>query len=57
MILKPLDGMGGMGIFRVKPDGMNLGSMIEMLERRRRSGRSWRRGSSRRSTRATSASS
>ncbi len=31
IILKPLDGMGGMGIFRVKPDGMNLGSMIEML--------------------------
>jgi glutathione synthase len=31
VILKPLDGMGGMGIFRVKPDGMNLGSMIEML--------------------------
>jgi glutathione synthase len=31
IILKPLDGMGGKGIFRVKPDGMNLGSMIEML--------------------------
>ena len=31
IILKPLDGMGGMGIFRVLPDGMNLGSMIEML--------------------------
>jgi glutathione synthase len=31
IILKPLDGMGGMGIFRVKPDAMNLGSMIEML--------------------------
>ena len=31
IILKPLDGMGGMGIFRVTPDGMNLGSMIEML--------------------------
>ena len=31
IILKPLDGMGGMGIFRVGPDGMNLGSMIEML--------------------------
>jgi glutathione synthase len=31
VILKPLDGMGGMGIFRVKPDGMNLGSIIEML--------------------------
>jgi glutathione synthase len=31
IILKPLDGMGGMGIFRVTADGMNLGSMIEML--------------------------
>ena len=31
VILKPLDGMGGMGVFRVKPDGMNLGSIIEML--------------------------
>ncbi len=31
IILKPLDGMGGMGIFRVGPDGMNLGSMLETL--------------------------
>jgi glutathione synthase len=31
MILKPLDGMGGIGIFRVKADGMNLGSIIETL--------------------------
>ena len=31
IILKPLDGMGGMGIFRVGPDAMNLGSMIETL--------------------------
>jgi glutathione synthase len=31
IILKPLDGMGGVGIFRVKQDGMNLGSIIEML--------------------------
>ena len=31
IILKPLDGMGGMGIFRVKEDGLNLGSMIETL--------------------------
>ena len=31
IILKPLDGMGGAGIFRVGPDGMNLGSIIEML--------------------------
>jgi glutathione synthase len=31
IILKPLDGMGGMGIFRVGADGMNLGSIIETL--------------------------
>ena len=31
IILKPLDGMGGMGIFRVGPDGMNLGSIVETL--------------------------
>lgn len=33
IILKPLDGMGGMGIFRVGPDGRNLGSIIETLNR------------------------
>ncbi|MES2400540.1 MAG: glutathione synthase [Pseudomonadota bacterium] len=33
IILKPLDGMGGMGIFRVTQDGMNLGSIIETLNR------------------------
>ena len=33
IICKPLDGMGGMGIFRVGPDGMNLGSIIETLNR------------------------
>ena len=33
IILKPLDGMGGMGIFRVGADGMNLGSIIETLNR------------------------
>ena len=33
IILKPLDGMGGMGIFRVKDDGMNLGSIIETLNK------------------------
>ncbi len=33
IILKPLDGMGGMGIFRVKADGLNLGSIIETLSR------------------------
>ena len=31
IILKPLDGMGGTGIFRVRADGMNLGSIIETL--------------------------
>ena len=31
VILKPLDGMGGMGIFRVGADGMNLGSITETL--------------------------
>jgi len=31
IILKPLDGMGGMGIFRVGEDGRNLGSIIETL--------------------------
>ena len=33
IILKPLDGMGGMGVFRVGPDGLNLGSIIETLNR------------------------
>jgi glutathione synthase len=33
VILKPLDGMGGMGIFRVGPDGLNLGSIVETLNR------------------------
>jgi glutathione synthase len=31
IILKPLDGMGGMGIFRVGADGLNLGAIIETL--------------------------
>lgn len=31
IILKPLHGMGGTGVFRVKDDGMNLGSIIETL--------------------------
>lgn len=31
VIFKPLDGMGGMGIFRVKEDGLNLGSILETL--------------------------
>jgi glutathione synthase len=33
VILKPLDGMGGMGIFRVRDDGLNLGSIIETLNK------------------------
>ena len=33
IILKPLDGMGGMGIFRVKDDGLNLGAIVETLNR------------------------
>jgi len=31
IILKPLDGMGGAGIFRVREDGLNLGSIVETL--------------------------
>jgi glutathione synthase len=31
IILKPLDGMGGMGIFRVRDDAMNLGAILETL--------------------------
>ena len=31
VILKPLDGMGGTGVFRVKADGLNLGAIIEGL--------------------------
>ncbi len=31
IILKPLDGMGGAGIFRIRADGMNLGAVIETL--------------------------
>ena len=31
IILKPLDGMGGMGVFRVRADGLNLGSITETL--------------------------
>jgi glutathione synthase len=33
IILKPLDGMGGMGIFRVRDDGLNLGGIIETLNK------------------------
>lgn len=31
IILKPLDGMGGTGIFKVGADGLNLGAIIETL--------------------------
>ena len=31
IIVKPLDGMGGMGIFRVKDDELNLGSVLETV--------------------------
>lgn len=31
VILKPLDGMGGSGIFRITADGMNLGAVLETL--------------------------
>ena len=33
IILKPLDGMGGTGIFRVQAEGLNLGSIIETLNK------------------------
>ncbi|RJG03022.1 glutathione synthase [Noviherbaspirillum sedimenti] len=33
IILKPLDGMGGTGVFRVRDDGLNLGAIIESLTR------------------------
>lgn len=31
VIFKPLDGMGGTGIFRIGADGMNLGAVVETL--------------------------
>ncbi len=31
IVIKPLDGMGGMGVFRVGPDGLNIGSIVETL--------------------------
>jgi glutathione synthase len=34
IILKPLDGMGGAGVFKVNADGLNLGSIIETLTQR-----------------------
>ena len=31
IIVKPLDGMGGMGIFRIRPEEPNLGAILETL--------------------------
>ncbi len=31
IVVKPLDGMGGMGVFRIGPDGLNLSSIVETL--------------------------
>ena len=31
IVIKPLDGMGGMGVFRVQSDGLNLASIVETL--------------------------
>lgn len=31
VVIKPLDGMGGMGVFRVGSDGLNLASIVETL--------------------------
>ena len=31
IVIKPLDGMGGMGVFRIGPDGLNLASIVETL--------------------------
>ncbi len=36
IILKPLFGNGGAGVFRVKPDDENLGSMLEMFSKQSR---------------------
>jgi glutathione synthase len=31
MILKPIDGMGGMGVFKINADGQNLAACVELL--------------------------
>lgn len=31
IIIKPIDGMGGMGVFRVQANGLNMGSIVEIL--------------------------
>ncbi|MCP1315364.1 glutathione synthase, partial [Halomonas sp. 707D7] len=36
VIFKPLDGMGGTGIFHIGPDGRNIGAVIEQLTLRGR---------------------
>ncbi len=33
VVVKPLDGMGGSGVFRLRPEEHNLGSILEMLTR------------------------
>ena len=33
VIVKPLDGMGGMGIFRMREDEVNVGAILEMLSK------------------------
>ncbi len=33
VVVKPLDGMGGSGVFRMRPEEHNLGSILEMLTR------------------------
>ena len=60
VVLKPLDGMGGRGIFRVKAGDKNLNSMLETLLGGDAHGagsaiRPWRRNSSRKSAPATNA--
>ena len=55
VILKPLDGMGGTSIFRVREGDPNLNVIIETLTAQRRSGRSWRSATFPRSATATSA--
>jgi glutathione synthase len=55
VILKPLDGMGGSQIFRVRADDPNRNVIVETLPRMARA-RSWRSATCRRSPTATSAS-
>ncbi|SHE70925.1 glutathione synthase [Modicisalibacter ilicicola DSM 19980] len=36
VIFKPLDGMGGSGVFHVRPEGRNIGAILELLSERGR---------------------